>query len=44
VGDAIQRANNDSARVGYYIAYAENKIVLRALMEQINETFKIIVE
>ena len=44
VGDAIQRANNDSARVGYYIAYAENKIALRALMEQINETFKIIVE
>ena len=43
-GDAIQRANNDSARVGYYIAYAENKITLRALMEQINETFKIIVE
>lgn len=43
VGDAIQRANNDSARVGYYIAYAENKRALRALMEQINETFKIIV-
>lgn len=44
VGDAIRRANNDGARVGYYIAYAENKIALRALMEQINETFKIIVE
>lgn len=44
IGDTIQRANNDSARVGYYIAYAENKTTLRALMEQINETFKILVE
>jgi biotin carboxylase len=44
VGDTIQRANNDSARIGYYIAYAENKRALRALMEQINETFKILVE
>lgn len=44
IGDTIQRANNDSARVGYYIAYAENKTTLRALMEQINKTFKILVE
>lgn len=44
VGDTIQRANNDSARVGYYIAYAENKMALRALINHINDTFKIIIE
>ena len=44
VGDAIQRAKNDSARVGYYIAYAESKHSLRLLMKEINDTLKIIVE
>ena len=44
VGDTITRANNDSARVGYYIAYAENRKELRNMMEKINNTFKIIVE
>lgn len=44
VGDTIKRAKNDSARVGYYIAYADNKHSLRLLMKEINETLKIIVE
>lgn len=44
VGDTIQRAKNDSARVGYYIAYADNKQALRLLMKKINDTLKIIVE
>ena len=44
VGDTICRAENDSARVGYYIAYAENKDKLREIMNVINNTFKIIVE
>ena len=44
VGETICRANNDSARVGYYIAYSENKKALREMMDMINNTFKIIVE
>jgi len=42
-GDTIQRAKNDSARVGYYIAYADTKEDLRMLMKKINEEFKIII-
>lgn len=44
IGDYIKPASNDSARVGYYIAYAENKEKLRALMNEVNNTFKIIIE
>ena len=44
VGEIISRAKNDSARVGYYIAYAENQKALREMMDKINNTFKIIVE
>ena len=44
VGETISRAKNDSARVGYYIAYAENQKKLRDMMDKINNTFKIVVE
>ena len=43
-GDTIQRATNDSARVGYYIACSESEEYLLQLMKKIDETFKIILE
>lgn len=42
LGDIIQKAENDSARIGYYIAYAENKEELRKVMKEISKTFKIV--
>lgn len=42
VGDCIEKAVCDTARVGYYIAYAESRTELLKLMNQIENTFKII--
>jgi len=44
IGDKVQKADNDSSRVGYYIAYAESRQALLSLMEQIDDTFKIIID
>lgn len=42
VGDYIEKAACDTARVGYYIAYAESREELIQLMNQIDKSFKII--
>lgn len=44
IGDTIQRAANDNARVGYYIATSESEKDLLQLMRNIDKTFKIILE
>nr|WP_320976765.1 ATP-grasp domain-containing protein [Bacteroides intestinalis] len=44
VGDTIQKAVSDSARIGYYIAYEETCEGLRKLMDEINNRVKIIYE
>lgn len=44
IGDTIQRAADDSTRVGYYIACSESKEDLLHLMKNIDNTFKIILE
>lgn len=44
IGDTIQRAANDSARVGYYIACSESEKYLLQLMKNIDNSFKIILE
>ena len=44
VGDTIQPAVNDSARIGYYIAYADSGNELRTLMNKIESRFKIDLE
>lgn len=41
VGDTIKKAENDSARIGYYIAYADNREELDLLMNKINSSVKI---
>lgn len=41
VGDRIKKAENDSARVGYYIAYAKSREELNAFMDKINNNVKI---
>lgn len=43
VGDKIGECLNDSARIGFYIACAENKEILADVMKDVNEKFKIIV-
>ena len=43
-GDYIHAAQNDSDRVGYYIAGSENEEKLRIVMRRIEERFRIIVE
>lgn len=43
VGDVIRKAVCDSARIGYYIAYADSKKDLLALMDTIKEKLKFIV-
>ena len=44
VGDRIEKAANDAKRIGFYLAYAESRDELRALMEAINEKIKIYYE
>lgn len=41
VGDVIKKAENDSARIGYYIAYADSREELQELMREIDSTFAI---
>lgn len=44
VGDEIHKAENDSVRIGYYIAGAENEKKLKDIMEEIDTQFRIITE
>lgn len=44
IGDTIEPAKNDSARIGYYIAYADNNEKLRNLMKKIETEFVIELE
>lgn len=44
IGDKLEKAIDDAARIGFYIAYEESKEKLLALQETINETFNIIIE
>lgn len=44
VGDTIEPAKDDAARVGYYIAYAESQEELRQLMNKIESGFIIDLE
>ena len=43
-GDEIRDALNDSARIGFYIACSENLSRLKAIMQNVENTVKIIVE
>lgn len=40
IGDVIKKAENDSARVGFYIAYADTRDELNTLMQEINAKVK----
>lgn len=42
IGDMIKKAENDSARVGFYIAYADTRYELLELMQNINDKVKIL--
>ena len=44
VGDTIAKAEDDSKRIGYYIAYADNKEQLDNMIERIDSEFKIVFE
>lgn len=44
IGDKIHRAENDSKRIGYYIAYGESKEELEKVMEEIDNRFQLIFE
>ena len=44
IGDCIEPAKDDAARIGYYIAYADSKNELRALMNKIESEFDIEME
>jgi biotin carboxylase len=44
MGDTIEKAKNDSTRIGYYIAYADSKKDLIKIIEDINKNFKIIIK
>lgn len=44
VGDFIEKAEDDSKRIGYYIAYASDKSTLNSMIEQIEAEFEIIYE
>ncbi|MBQ3559426.1 MAG: ATP-grasp domain-containing protein [Agathobacter sp.] len=44
VGDVIKKAENDSARIGYYIAYADSREDLQALMKEIEDSLVIEIE
>lgn len=41
-GDFIKKAENDAARIGFYIAYADSDHELRTLMAEIDEKVRII--
>lgn len=41
-GDIIERAKDDRSRAGFYIAYEEDEMKLRALMDSIEKKLKII--
>ncbi len=42
IGDIIEKADDDSKRAGYYIAYAESRFELDELIKQIDNQFSII--
>ena len=44
IGDMVKKAENDSKRVGFYIACCESRKELERLMQQIDEMVQIIVE
>ncbi|MBR6524009.1 MAG: ATP-grasp domain-containing protein [Clostridia bacterium] len=44
VGDYIEKAKDDSKRIGFYIAYADNDKQLKDLMHSIEMSFKIILD
>lgn len=44
VGDLIEDAKNDSARIGFYIACAENVAELEQIIRNVESKFKVIVE
>lgn len=44
IGDTIEKAEDDSKRIGYYIAYAENRQSLDELITEIDKEFEIIYE
>ena len=44
IGDCIEPAKDDAARIGYYIAYAENRASLIDLMKEIEKRFFIDLE
>lgn len=44
IGDIIENAVSDSARIGYYIAYEESRSKLRNLMAEIDRKVKILCE
>lgn len=44
IGDCIEPAKDDAARIGYYIAYADSRDELRALMSKIESGFVIDLE
>lgn len=44
IGDKIHNAENDSVRIGYYIAGSEDEVSLRAIMEEVDKKFKILYE
>lgn len=43
-GDYIKKAENDAARIGFYIAYADSDAELRSLMNEISQRVQIIPE
>ena len=43
-GDYIKKAENDAARIGFYIAYADSDAELRNLMSEISRKVQIIPE
>lgn len=44
IGDVISKAENDSARIGYYIAGAESEAELRSIMNTVEGAFSIDLE
>ena len=44
IGDRISQAEDDSKRIGYYIAYGENEIELQNVISQVKDSFEIILE
>lgn len=44
IGDTIYRAENDSKRIGYYIAYGENKEELDSIISEVDRRFELIID